>query len=303
MANFSACNTNELPQDFPHKPKAPQYQNTASFFNSVDSLNNEFNLDASTRAPSGWGALTYAVDGILGFVGGACTSGFGGFLIGSVASEAYARYGDYVEKKLNSSSIINVNDDLIPKKFDTPTTTAFVGNVGTTSLGVIHNHVLTDLAYSTASYIDINGNVAYNELLEDCCDSLKKYDVDCSDLLTDQTQKKNIVGLLDVSIKTFTECGQGSISFDESFEILKSEILKRYGDVPNFDFEMLKDMEKKLSILPLMHNDSIYNYATKLNKIIEDSKLTTSQKSDVKQICDISVNSALYWNAVNEVSK
>ena len=52
-----------------------------------------------------------------------------------------------------------------------------------------------------------------------------------------------------------------------------------------------------------MHNDSIYNYATKLNKIIEDSKLTTSQKSDVKQICDISVNSALYWNAVNEVSK
>ena len=86
-------------------------------------------------------------------------------MIGSVASAAYARYGDYVEKKLNSSSIINVNDDLIPKQFNTPTTTAFVGNEGSTSLGVIHNHVLADLAYSKASYIDTNGNVDYDQLL------------------------------------------------------------------------------------------------------------------------------------------
>lgn len=289
---YDNYNTDNLP------PKTTNMTELDSFYLVVDSLNATVTMPPKTREIMGWGGLTYAADGVFGVLG-APLGGFGAFLLGVAASEAYGHFGKYVIKKMSNSTVqSDITDGWV--KENPPTVVAFNRFEKATlddSTGYIHNLALADLASANTNYIDNNGNVNYNLLFKDCATSLKKQGIDCDSIMSNDQLKQDMANVIDVGIKTLFDNSQGKISFDESIEKIQVEYEGKFGTKNGVNMDVIRNMTQKLSVVNGMSNEQLTKYAIELNKTIDSSKLSTPQKNEIKTLSDISINSAMYWNA------
>lgn len=280
------------------QPKTANMTELESFYLVVDSLNATVAKTPETRGIMGWGGLTYVADGVFGALG-APLGGFGAFVLGVAASEAYGHYGKYVMNKMNNSTVhSDITDGWV--KVNPQTVIAFTHFEKATlddSIGHIHNLALADLAKANTNYIYNNGSVNYDLLFNDCATSLKKMGIDCDNIMANDQLKQDMANAIDVGIKTLFDNSQGKISFDECIDKIQFEYESKFGAYNGIDMDIIRNMSQKLSFVNVMTNEQLEKYAVELNKTIDSSKLSTPQKNEIKTLSDISINSAMYWNA------
>lgn len=280
----------------------------SSFYNQLDSVNSLYNI--KTRGNNkgkvvkyGTRVLSAMVDGSVGVVSGAATGGLGGFIFGTAASWAFEDYFSGVLREAERQDYkrrhAKAPQDTTFVRENPPTTFAFSSKNGPSlsdSVGYIHNNVLADVAATQKSYVSKNLTIDYESLVSDCAAESKKYGLDADTLIQDKNRKAQLIKLTKDAVDAFIGYTNDSLSFEECFSKIENSLKEIYGGSSEY-IKVLKDIENKIHpIISEIPNDELFQYAYDVNDIINKSELTETQKKAIKQICDLTVNSQLYWN-------
>lgn len=281
------------------------------FVASMDSINQQFSFHCYpiTRGKPvrgsqfvvkyGWKALSAVVDGCASVIGTAATGGFGGLLIGTAASWLYDAHIERINKKLNTRSVTHIADTI---RFSPPTCMAFMDKEHPTiedSLGYIHNQVLADLDSIDHIYINDNGFINYHELLMDCASSLKKYGVDCRNIMVDMNLVDKLKNVIQSTVFSFYKYGNDDLTYEGCFSNIQETLTIQFGNSSPSINILQTTQSKLLDVIPELSETEVKDYAAALNVAINNSDLAKGQKKEIKQTCDVTINSKLYWSAVN----
>lgn len=315
---LSSCSSDsfETAQDESVLPTVDTKDVMASFYYSMDSLNQNYSFVAPRKSSSeGQKEVADASKFILikmadmsaGALGSAATGGVGGLLIGAAASYAYQKYleGILADTLRPIRKVESLNDTVVNVRVSPPTSTAFVPSVNPSkfdSIGYLHNQVLADLSYKNRNYFIDSATFDFNSLASDSGAELLKYGVDCGFILNNPVLKEKYVYLTSVVVNSVYDYYCSTITRSECFALMKLAMENAFS-FSSSCVDILDEMDSRLiDVLSINTEEQIQAYAVELNNIIDDSTLDAETKKYIKTICDVSVNSTLYWNAVRTAS-
>lgn len=285
---FASC-SNEL-----HENVSNKIENEDLIFinlcSSLDSIGAEYD-SPKTRAfnLNKWGGKFFSavVDGVTGYI-----SGPAGIVVGTLCSWAYDAYWERCTKLMSRTA--NMEKAVLRDTRITPTYVFAVKSELTRedSAGYYHNIILNELANSGKEYINDTGEIDYQNILTDCMEAAQKYGI--APELSSTDKKKYIAFSKDV-VESFSACAQGNATLEDAFNNVNSSYIEKFKVKPNL--EKAEFFQSKIiNILnSIERNDSIKEYADKVNILLIKADIDSTLKSDLKTISDYTVNSRLYW--------
>lgn len=302
---LSSCNNDEVTgvcesnMNAEHSLNTDENIATKRFFDSVDSLNQCYSKVSTRGLLAKWGGRIFAsvVDYSIGAVASAAISPFGGAIVGTLASYAYDDYWNNCIKKVEEQNnvnavttrtIIETTPTLVLSNKDNPT---FVD-----SIGYYHNVLLAELRVLGKSYFDSNGNIDYEELLNDVTMIASDYHIASGEI--DQLKKTHLFKLADSFIK----------KVDTENEDFVGTYFSQYGNslLSNLGFSASKInscrnlCSKIAEVVPYATEAELIEYGNNLHTLIDDSNLSDEDKESFKVMNDVAINSQVYWTTTGE---
>lgn len=234
-----------------------------------------------------WGHRFFSatVDGITGYIAGPA-----GVIVGTLSSWAFEEHWDHCVNRMRAATLRRVNS------YSNHT---YVFNDGTLekcdSIGYYHNMMLDYLANSGKDYTTVDGETDYIAILDDCILAASKYGVDLSISPTDKLKYANFSKEV---VLSFSDCYNQKIAIEEAYGNICISYENKFNIKLNYD--KVEIVQRKIAdVLNCIDNESsIIEYANQVNAIIRDTSVNPELKSDLKTVTDITINSKLYWDAV-----
>lgn len=177
-------------------------------------------------------------------------------------------------------------------------TTDFTNDTGytvTDSIGYYHNCMMTVLYNNRDKYYTSTGSVDFDLMYQDIVQYLKiigKYD----EALDNAVVKADIINQIK-SICSISEKYQFNPEDDE-FINEQCNYLKASCYLQDAEVNLYRDYSVKLyNKCSTLSEGQIENYSRDLNILIDNSNVSLKQKEELSLTADLTINSALYWNA------
>lgn len=99
-------------------------------------------------------------------------------------------------------------------------------------------------------------------------------------------------------VRSFTDCYQQVITIEEEYNNINMSYASKFNKILYFD-KVVIVQQKIADILNCIDKESsITEYADQVNTILRNANVNPELKSDLKTVTDITVNSKLYWSAI-----
>ncbi len=252
----------------------------------IDAIGCKYKSPATRVNWNKWGGRIFSatVDGITGYIAGPA-----GWAVGPLCSWAFEEHWENCNNQMQAP----------PQQVSSNSSYTYVFDDGTMtkgdSIGYYHNMILYDIANSGKDYITTNGEIDYQAMLDDCISVAGKYGIN---LNLSSTDKQKYVNFSKDVVRSFADCYQQENSIEEAYNNISVSYANQFNEKLNFD--KVEIVQSKIAdILNYIDNESsIKEYADQVNVILRDANVNPELKNDLKTVTDITVNSKLYWSAV-----
>ncbi len=274
-----------------------------NLIDSIDALNEKY-PSVQTRGAfvtggavgladaAGWAAgagIGRWVGGAAGSLGGPATAVLGTFIGGKVGPYVCTFLASGAANALCSRSSTRA----VSSNHLEPQLVYVVSNED--SIGYYHNCMMTELYNNRDKYYTCTGSVDFDLMYQDIVQYLKiigKYD----EALDNAVVKADIINQIK-SICSISEKYQFNPEDDE-FINEQCNYLKASCYLQDAEVNLYRDYSVKLyNKCSTLSEGQIENYSRDLNILIDNSNVSLKQKEELTLTADLTINSALYWNA------
>lgn len=225
-----------------------------------------------SRLGAALGAATgNPIVGVVGYIGGGKFGGMAGFVAASYAAS------------------------LILNEFDGKLVPTYINPVidSTTTIGVAHNIMISELFGLGKNYFDEDGNVKISEIYDDVLSIEMRLNVD--DELSKLESYRDSSLLFDGNVLSSAKL---SLRLKESDEAYLDRVLTNMGDFGVSKPEVLefKYLSQKLIAGTLnLDDDGLDDYAKDFDRTVDESSLGDDKKSEIKSVGSVIMYSNAYW--------
>lgn len=294
------------------------------FLNKIDELSLKYNRPAVCGIGTKWGKriLCGMVDGVAGTMASPIAPPIGEITASIVASGLYEDYLGWVEVKCHEHGY-EKPEDLYAPDFSGPADSSLLDGVilnvnnstifladtskkteHADSVGCMHNELLASLRKNGKRYVNLNGELDYDGIHHDAlriCLLSQSGKILPPDSIAQANMQNNDANAISSAIRNFTTSLVGNfnptydIDFVTAFKIAR----RNSTDKLNIDQKIYDEIsslgERIMKTSSNLTDTEVINYCKEIDTTIQKSKLQKYQKTRLKTLNNIFVNSFYYW--------
>lgn len=167
------------------------------------------------------------------------------------------------------------------------------------SIGYIHNKIMNKLISNRKRY-ENNGNINSQQMYIDCISYLQQEGFFNDTIAYDTEYRKNIINFAVQTANNSLSCYQGITSGKDVLNKGISLLQQEYN-ISEEEAQELKQLSMTVTeTASEMSFTQAQDYINKNKKIIENSNLTNEKKQDVEAFINLTINSSIYWDALQQ---